>query len=244
MKRLCIGILVTLSFLIATGIAEEFTTELNANDLTVHLQEEGLPVTDIVVFDENTDPNGLLGRPGSYTSKTDFKDSRIDELALEQGGTIEVFSSTADCASRYRYLSAIYDASPIFRMYMYNYGNAILRVSYKLTPSKAEEYNVAMQNILSKEAKGEISATAYSPTAQEVKPVDNEVVSEKHIKVRKNGDVNVRSMPDADSKKVGIAKAATIYTLLDTAKNGWFYIQIDDGTKGYISPKMAVEVDY
>ena len=70
-----------------------------------------------------------------------------------------------------------------------------------------------------------------------------ETTAKRYVKIRKQNSVNVRSLPDSDSERVGTAKANTIYLLLDVANNGWFYIQLDDDTNGYISPKLAAEVD-
>ena len=80
--------------------------EMNASQVAEALKASGLPIGDIQAFDENTDPNGLLGRPGEYTSKAHFLDTRVHdehgfdwfegEINTDVGGTIEVFDNLND----------------------------------------------------------------------------------------------------------------------------------------------------
>ena len=63
------------------------------------------------------------------------------------------------------------------------------------------------------------------------------------VKIRDEGSVNVRQKPDADSKRIGHVAAGSIYPCIEIASNGWFKIELEDGTQGYISPKMATLVE-
>lgn len=74
-------------------------------------------------------------------------------------------------------------------------------------------------------------------TAEEVVPSDAQV------KIRDDGGVNVRKESNSDSAKVGTAKAGATYPLLSVADNGWYEIQLSDGTTGYVSPKMSSLVE-
>lgn len=64
-----------------------------------------------------------------------------------------------------------------------------------------------------------------------------------NIKIHKEGNVNVRQKSSADSAKVGSARAGATYPCLSVADNGWFEIQLEDGTVGFVSPKMATIVE-
>lgn len=77
---------------------------------------------------------------------------------------------------------------------------------------------------------------AQQETAQEEK-------AQRYVQIRKDGSVNVRQKSNADSKRVGTAKANAKYPCLSVAKNGWFEIQLEDGTTGFVSPKMAKLLD-
>ncbi|MEU6146562.1 hypothetical protein ABZ848_40230 [Streptomyces sp. NPDC047081] len=69
------------------------------------------------------DPNHLLGRPGQYTSKVTFTDSRIkagdvsgtEKGAVERGGAV--------------------------------HGTVLVRVSHYLTPEQAAEYKAATNSL-------------------------------------------------------------------------------------------------
>lgn len=125
-----------------------------AEDYLNALKEAGCGITEIYVWTEETDPNGVLGRPGQYISKADFMDENVDpenkldpveEFGLP-GGTVEVFENESDCNARYEYLEEFNAPSMGFmalNQYMYKNGNVILRVSYELTPTQAEAYETA-----------------------------------------------------------------------------------------------------
>lgn len=109
-------------------------------------------VGEIEAFDESTDPNGNLGRPGEYISKADFEDMRLEQYnEYYTGGTIETFENESDCDNRYEYLKAMQDSSLGafgLNQYMYKYDKAIFRIEYELTPDQAEEYHTQIDTIM------------------------------------------------------------------------------------------------
>lgn len=109
-------------------------------------------VGEIEAFDESTDPNGNLGRPGEYISKADFEDMRLEQYdEYYTGGTIETFENESDCDNRYEYLKAMQDSSLGafgLNQYMYKYDKAIFRIEYDLTPDQAEEYHRQIDTIM------------------------------------------------------------------------------------------------
>lgn len=137
---------------------EEKSVLETAEDYLKALEEAGCGITEIYTWTEETDSNGLLGRPGQYTSKADFMDENIDpankvdpveEYGLP-GGTVEVFENEKDCDARYEYLEGFNDPSMgimALNQYMYKNGNVILRVSYDLTPTQAEAYETAFNEL-------------------------------------------------------------------------------------------------
>lgn len=109
-------------------------------------------VGEIEAFDESTDPNENLGRPGEYISKADFEDMRLEQYGEYYiGGTIETFESESDCDNRYEYLKTMQDSSLGafgLNQYMYKYDKAIFRIEYDLTPDQAEEYHTQIDTIM------------------------------------------------------------------------------------------------
>lgn len=108
------------------------------------------------VYTQADDPNKLMGRPGGYTSKTAFYDSRISEDtllgakddAIIRGGSVEVFETAEAATKRYEYVKTIAESSSLFTEYDYVSGTALVRVSKGLTPTQAREYEAALKQIV------------------------------------------------------------------------------------------------
>lgn len=113
------------------------------------LRQAGLPVGIARVYTPSTDPNKLLGRPGQYTGKANFRDRRIrsgaGSIDPEDGGSVETFANKPDASRRYRYLSAIAKSSPLFAEWDYLEGTVVLRLSSDLTPAQAKQYEHAFR---------------------------------------------------------------------------------------------------
>ena len=109
------------------------------------LKGAGLELEITEIYNEETDPNHDLGRPGKYTGKADFTIGSVEK------NTLETFANAADCDAREEYLSAYADPSLGafgLNQYMYKTELAILRVSYDITPTKAEEYGAAFYALM------------------------------------------------------------------------------------------------
>lgn len=127
--------------------------DMNASQILEKLKADGIPIGDIQVYDEDSDPNGLLGRPDEYISKASFLDTRVEdpygngyidgEIDIDMGGTVETFNTAADAQAREKYISTVTSSSGIGKMYMYTFCNVVFRVGYDLKPSEAEEYEKA-----------------------------------------------------------------------------------------------------
>jgi hypothetical protein len=108
-----------------------------------------------VVYTADTDPNHLLGTPNSYTSKATFTDSRIttpdipdpQSGNLQAGGSVEVFADASDATIRQQYLRQLEKNPPLLGTeYTFTDGAALLRVSSKLTPTQAAQYQAALNS--------------------------------------------------------------------------------------------------
>lgn len=89
--------------------------------MVAQLREAGLPIEDVTVYNERTDPNDLLGRPNGYVAKASWRDSRVRErfdrkqLDVEYGGSVEVFESEAEAERRAEYIDTLQEeGGPIF----------------------------------------------------------------------------------------------------------------------------------
>ena len=69
------------------------------------------------------------------------------------------------------------------------------------------------------------------------------VQSGRMIRITTDSDVFVRTQPDAESEKTGYARSGKKYLLLSISDNGWYEIQLEDGTSGFVSPKLAAPVE-
>jgi hypothetical protein len=113
------------------------------------LRARGLPITADTVYTSEDDPNHLLGRPHQYIGKAAWRDARVDwpdPLGVDTGGTVEVFTTLEDLETRRKYVDAL-SRSTIFAQYQYAKGLALVRLSPKLTPAQAAEYEQAIQQL-------------------------------------------------------------------------------------------------
>jgi hypothetical protein len=124
----------------------------SAPQILAGLKAKGLPVGESVTYTDATDLNHLLGRPGQYTGKINFKDTRTPDsgnhdVAIEvgDGGSIEVFATAADATKRFTYVQGIATSSALFAEYDFQDGLGVLRVSKMLTPAQAQAYLTALQ---------------------------------------------------------------------------------------------------
>ena len=123
-----------------------------AEVVLARLKGAGIPIGEYVVFDEETDPNKLLGRPNGYVGKINFLDTRIDrtrqdDFDTSDGGSIEVFTTPEAARARKDYIDALGKGSPFFVEYSYVNGKVLVRVSKELTPSQAAEYENAVNGL-------------------------------------------------------------------------------------------------
>jgi hypothetical protein len=128
-------------------------TDKLAMDLIEAFKQAGLPIGRAVNISAENDSNQLLGRPGQYTAKWKFEDSRISTVApvatyvdlveaitVDQGGSIEVFANDADAKRRADYVQSITTSVAFLSEYSWQVENVFLRVGKALTPTQAAEY--------------------------------------------------------------------------------------------------------
>ena len=103
------------------------TKEATAEDIIKLMKEKNNNIGKIVVYNEETDLNNLLGRPNQYTSKIQFADNRLDQSYVEEndakGGTIEVFNSKKDLENRKSYIETVSASASVFAQYIYSKEN-------------------------------------------------------------------------------------------------------------------------
>jgi hypothetical protein len=121
------------------------------------LKAAGFPVTGLIVWNDSTDPNHLLGRPGEYTSKVAWVDPDIpaseadpsDVGGIENGGGVEVFPTAAEAHVRAAYLYSTSQADPALGVeYDYLAGGVLLRLSGNLLPAEAAKWGKAIGGTL------------------------------------------------------------------------------------------------
>ena len=91
-----------------------------------------------------------LGRPGGYTSKAAFTDTRVDPAqargseSIDRGGGVEVFATAQAAQQRGQYVQRVAQAVPLLGSgYVYAAGPVLLRLTGVLIPPQAEE-NVSL----------------------------------------------------------------------------------------------------
>lgn len=120
------------------------TTNKDAAAIIGDLGANGVPAKLGTVYDENTDPNKLLGRPNGYLSKAEFTDSRVK---AEKAGSVEVFEDDGSAEARAEYIQAL-GKTPMLTEYTYVKGNVVVRVDKDMAPSDAKAYEDALNEIV------------------------------------------------------------------------------------------------
>lgn len=113
-------------------------------------QAAGFPVAGVVAYDERSDPNRLLGRPGQYIEKVSWWDTRLrapsepEAPGVLDGGSIERFANLNDLRERQRYLEAVASGGLFGEYRFVNEPELmILRITFGLVPSDANDYGAA-----------------------------------------------------------------------------------------------------
>jgi len=138
----------------ATTAPQPAHTGQTAIQIVQALKMKGLHIGEMFSYTPDNDLNHLLGRPGQYTGKAEFKDTRISgtetgaAISVSDGGSVEVFATTGDAQHRFAYLQALSTSgNALFAEYEYLDGVAILRVSSQFTPTQAKAYETAFKAI-------------------------------------------------------------------------------------------------
>lgn len=125
----------------------------SADEVLQGLKDNDMPIGESVAYTAKNDPNDLLGRPNQYTSKVTFEDTRLkpDPMAnkfdVQNGGSIEVFENKDDAIRRKEYVGDIGKSFSPFSEYIYREGTVLLRLSHRLTPKQAAEYEDVLKGI-------------------------------------------------------------------------------------------------
>ncbi len=133
----------------------------DAEGVVQGLAAAGEPAELTVVYTASNDPNQQLGRPGGYTSKAAFTDSRIksdqvrdpNEGSVDLGGGVEYFEDQQQALDRGTYIQTALQAAQILGTeYDYVAGPALLRVSGVLTPDQADSYRQSLSQLMGTDA--------------------------------------------------------------------------------------------
>jgi hypothetical protein len=147
-------VLAAMAFL-ATGCGGSGGSDFGAGEssggIVRALKAHGLPIGAITVFDASTDPAHLLSRPGFYTGKAAFRDTRVtkshDPTDFAAGGGVELFASDGDAKRRVDFERSLATSSAVFDDYNYRRGRVFLRISNELTPAQAQQYEIALNEL-------------------------------------------------------------------------------------------------
>ena len=107
-------------------------------------------VQDTKIYTEENDPNdNQLGKPGFYTAGAAFWDTRTkfsEEYSeekgawgVEAGGSIEVYATEQDAATRAAYLNQFAGNALLDPGALQQVGKVVVRASYKFTKSQQDE---------------------------------------------------------------------------------------------------------
>lgn len=125
---------------------------MDAKTVVDRLQAAGLPVSNVVVQTEASDPNHLLGRPNGYTSRASFDlpggNANAQAGDSDRGGAVEVWPDAAAAKARSAYIQGQLKANPMLGTeYDYINGGALLRITGLVVPSTAQTFQAALTKL-------------------------------------------------------------------------------------------------
>jgi hypothetical protein len=123
----------------------------HAKSLIDGMKQVGQPIGKVICYNADNDPNDLLGRPGGYSEKCDWADTRHEQTTPDDliGGSIEVFDTPGLAMQRAEYLEGFAGSGAFSTGYTWLVpadSNFVLRVDAELTPKQANAYRQAMQH--------------------------------------------------------------------------------------------------
>lgn len=131
-----------------TEVASTPLQTLKAEEVLNAFKAANLPIEKELLFTAEDDPNKLLGRPNQYTGKASWNDKRVEPLTPDDRSmTVEVFASTDDIENRRKYVESVTKSISPLAVYQYVHKNALLRLSHKLTPTQAAEYEKVLKSL-------------------------------------------------------------------------------------------------
>lgn len=138
------------------------TTAKTSMEIISEMIKNGAPIDPdkLTDYDEITDPNGQMGKPGGYIAKTDYgcvgyaKNNDGEWV----GGTLEAYDDLTGAKNRFDYISTVYTQMPaVMDCHMYLRGNAVLRINLSIVDEDA----LAILNAFERTVDGETEA--YNP---------------------------------------------------------------------------------
>jgi hypothetical protein len=117
------------------------------------LKQEGMPIGKSICYNENNDPNRLLGRPGGYEQKCSWADKRVEQYGDIVGGSVEIFETPGLAIERAEYLKGFNSPGPLNTGWTWlvpENSNFVLRVDSDLTRTQANAYHKAMQKVMAR----------------------------------------------------------------------------------------------
>lgn len=146
MKKKRIILILTLCFcaicLLGCG-GDEIINTPSINDIYQSYVSKNLPVDNLIIYNENSDPNNLMNKSGQYISKGSFAITTITQLSKNDpvGGTIEIFKTKEDAKKRKEYIDSIGNSMPILsETSMIIYDVVLIRINRQITNTEAQKY--------------------------------------------------------------------------------------------------------
>ncbi len=162
-SMVCGVILLIMAITIAFSFKKN--SDIATSKIMSSLSKRITSITDVVNYSEANDPNGIMGQPNQYTSKSSWEDGRITDHVSEYAGTIEVFNNTKDaelrewkinktaeaCEQRFtkeKYGNVFMDGFNCKEYNVFRKNTVIIRLSSSFSEKQISEYIKAFDSII------------------------------------------------------------------------------------------------
>lgn len=222
--------------------------KMNAEEIYESFVKANISCFDKIVYDEETDTNHLLGRPGQYVSKVNFND--VHYVKENPPCTVEVFTSEAEALARKEYVEKTISQYKLLteNQYMFLKGYTLVRIPYKVVPEHANKYDMVLDALLEGKdvtdmfEKEEYDGNSLQPQESDLSKILHKALDEKRAILNAKREITIE--PANDNKNISFEEVYVLEDFKYCAPAGWLTKKTESGNYHYAKEIGKIDGGY
>ena len=229
---------------ILTGCAKSNPSAEELKALYTENSDLSKDIEEVIVYTENTDPEGLLGKEHQYVEKIGMEDKRyLSDDAADL--VIEVFNNTQDAEIRHDYYSLVNECRKSFaeregliidgksslpEYHLFLHGNIVMRAAGSVRKNAADAYFKVLEQLLSDgryrqtlTVNDEEYQALHKSMVEDQKSEIEEEIQKKAKAVGDSADITVAAALNMFEKKPDDSNLENAEKLIDETYKGKFF---------------------